>query len=51
MPKLFSNIWNYFLIFEIHFLILKDQFLIIENEFLIFENEFQKMILNIKNVF
>ena len=35
-----SDIWNYFLVFEIHFLILEDQFLILENEFLILENDF-----------
>ena len=36
--KIFSKIWNYFLIFEIHFLILEDQFLIIENDPLILDN-------------
>ena len=36
--KIFSNIRNYFLIFDIHFLILGDQFLILENDFLMLEN-------------
>ena len=36
--KIYSNIINYFLIFEIYFFLLDDQFLILENDFLILEN-------------
>ena len=36
--EIFSNIRNYFLIFEINFLLLEDQFLKLENDFLMSEN-------------